>query len=210
MKITVVVPAHNEAPRIGAVLAAINGSPAVGNVIVVADDCTDRTEAIGMSYQGIVVRINARTKGTAMAAGLRYVEGDHVLFVDADLSGLQPAHVTALSTLPPMAGMLVGVRGDVPRPLAYLPSVSGERRLPVNFARALRLAGSGWRTETMINAAVAKARLPHSQIVLRGVSNPTKIGPVKTPKEWTSVALASVAAAPELIRYVATETWFRK
>lgn len=210
MTVDVVVPAHTEAPRIAPVLAAICGSPAVGQLIVVADACSDPTAAIASEY-ATVVPIDAGTKGTAMATGLAYVTTPTVLFCDADLSGLRPEHVTALCLLPPATGMLVGVRGKlpggltVPKPLAAWPSISGERRLPVNFVRGLHLEGKGWDAETVINAAVVEAGLPHRQVILRGVSNPRK-GPAKTVKEWLDVATATVAKSPELVRYVATET----
>lgn len=205
----IVICAHNEAPRIAAVLTAVVRSPAAGNVIVVCDACTDATATVAAQFPVEIVAIDARTKGTAMAVGLGYVATERVVFIDADLSGLRPEHVTALCLVPPLDGMLVGVRGNRPsgkalwRPLAYWPSISGERRLPVAFARGLRLHGRGWEVETQINAAAAS--IPHRQIILRGVSNPEKPG-AGAIKEWFQVAGISLLRAPELLRYVATET----
>ncbi len=142
--------------------------------------------------------------------GLRYVTTERVLFVDADLVGLRPEHVVAMCVISPLDGQLVGVRGQVDgmpinAPIAVWPSISGERRLPTALGRSLRLRGAGWRVETEINAAVARARLPHRQIVLRGVANPIKKGLGKALREWVQVAGVTVLYAPELARYVWTE-----
>lgn len=204
MTVGVVVPAHNEARNLASVLGAITAAAGVDELVVVADACQDATAAIASRY-GHVIQIAAGDKGTAMAAGLAALNTSHVLFCDADLDGLQPGHITALTGLPPLDGQLVGVRGDVPLPIlaANLPSLSGERRLPVDVARRAGLAGAGWEAETRLNALVARLRLPWRQVVLRGVSNPTKAA--RSPMGWAGemidVAAAGLTYGPELIRY---------
>jgi glycosyltransferase involved in cell wall biosynthesis len=204
----VVIPAHNEEERIGRVLAAVMASPTVSNVIVVADACTDHTATIAAAAGALVVPVNVRTKGTGMAAGLAKVQTETVLFIDADLRGLRPEHVTVLATHPPVGGMVVGVRGVVdfwsaPKVFVLWPSISGERRIPADFVRQLHLAGRGWETETAINVAVAKAGLPHAQIILKGVANDRKKGFAGVLGEAVRVAAATAVNAPELARY----TW---
>lgn len=210
MAVDVVVCAHNEAPRIGSVLDAIVKAKTPGNVITVADRCTDATARIAQDY-GLVIPTTAGTKGTAMAVGLGAVETDLVLYIDADLAGLKPQHVDALCTYAPLDGQLVGVRGSLdgfraPRVLSIWPSISGERRLPADFARSLRLAGRGWETETYVDAMVARTGLPHRQIILRGVSNPSKRGLGKALTEVAHVSAATALYAPELARYVWSST----
>lgn len=210
MTTDVVVCAHNEADRIEAVLSAIAQSPSVGQLLVVCDACDDDTPALAARY-GTAITIGEQNKGTAMAVGLRFVATPNVLFMDADLTGLQPGHVTAMCVLPPLDGMLVGVRGNLPSGittpniLAAWPSISGERRLPTAFVRSLHIGGKGWTTETRINAAVATAGLPHRQIVLKGVGNPRKMSPLKVVKEWVEVAGITSYYAPTLARYAWSE-----
>ena len=205
MSVDVVIPAHNEGSRIAAVLEAVRGSSAIARVIVVADACTDSTVEVAYRYASNVVAIDAKDKGTAMANGLTLVTASHVLFLDADLQGLKPAHVDALALLEPLEGQLVGIRGNIPaRALASnLPSLSGERRLPVEVARQAHLYGSGWQAETRLNATVARLGLPWRHIVLEGVTNPTKA--VRAPLAWgwevAQVGWSALAYGPELARY---------
>ena len=209
----VVVPAHNEASRIAPVLAAISGSPYVASLIVVADDCCDDTAAVAGAWATEVVAVDAHDKGTAMAAGLMKVATDTVVFVDADLSGLRPEHVSALVTFDPLDGQLVGVPGlrslDIPttKVVASLPSISGQRRLPTWVARSVPLAGSGWRAETLLNVAVTRLDLPHRQIILKGVANRSKV--VRSPWAWAKevgqVVDTAACYGPELLRYMGTE-----
>lgn len=210
----VVVPAHNEASRIAPVLEAILSSPLTSSCIVVADACSDATADVARSYGAFVLEIGARDKGTAMAAGLRLVGTERVLFCDADLAGLRPGHVTALLGLPPLDGQLVGIRGNTvvgtPLPLApvigSLPSLSGERRLPTEFVRSVKLAGTGWEPETALNVAVVRAGLPHRQIILRGVANRSKA--IRSPLAWLTefVQVTKIMAlyGPDLVRYFVT------
>lgn len=203
----VIVPAHNEGPRIGAVLAAIRGSSAVSQLIVVADDCTDDTVAQATGYADQIVSIGAHDKGSAMAAGLTKVGSPLVAFIDGDIEGLQSEHVTALLTYPPLEGQVVGLRSGYPKIFGALPSVSGERRIPTWLAQEVPLAGAGWKSETLINAAVARAGLPWRHIVLHGVTNLAKGKIIHDPRGWLDelVRVLDVVGtyAPEMIRYMA-------
>ena len=203
--VTVVICAHNEADRIAPVLAAISDAY-VANVIVVVDRSSDRTAEIAAEYADLVVPITSATKGTAMTIGAAHAVGSTVLYIDADITGLQPAQVTYLATAPPAGGMLVGVRGKVngariPSPLAAWPSISGERRVPRDFVRGLHLAGKGWWSETIIDAAVARTKMPHRQVILEGVANTRSKSFTGWLTEAGRVAVATAVYAPTLARY---------
>lgn len=206
MAVDVVVPAHNEAPRIAPVLAAIRGASELGKLIVVADDCDDDTAGIAERYADELIVIPAHDKGSAMAAGLDKVRTDMVAFVDADIEGLTPAHVDALLTLPPHDGQLVGLRSGYPAWSGIFPSVSGERRIPTWLACSVRLRDSGWRAETLINVAVAKAGLPWRHVKFVGVTNLAKGKIVNHPYAWADefarVIDIWIMYSPELITYM--------
>jgi hypothetical protein len=145
-----------------------------------------------------------------MATGLAHVSTPTVLFIDADLSGLRAEHVTYLAVAPPVGGMLVGVRGKVltgriPSLLAMWPSISGERRMPTEFARSVHLNGVGWKAETLINVAAVRQHLPHSQVVMLGVANDAKKSAGKGMSEAVRVSAVTLTYAPELARYVWSE-----
>ena len=204
--IDIVIPAHNEEITVGAIVAACLRA-ACGSVIVVADACTDHT-ARAASAADQVVEIPAHDKGSAMAEGLRWVNADHVLFIDADLQGLTADHVRFLAYAPPMDGQAVGLTESMINRWSKLglPPITGERRLPTRFARSIPLAGAGYKAELMIDAAVADAGLPHLAYVLHGVTNPSR----KTTEPWgwasmfAKLGLYSLERLPSLTRYSLT------
>lgn len=191
----VVIPAHNEAATIGAVLVAV-ATANVGRLIVVADACTDNTAEIAADY-GEVVISEAADKGSAMAAGLARVDDAHTLFLDADLVGLRPEHVAGLATLEPLGGMLVGLTESAPA--TPLPPISGERRLPSEFLRRLELRGNGYRVELLIDAAVGNAGLAWRHLILRGVTEPRR--PFRHPSLWPDLLATAAVNGPGLARY---------
>lgn len=97
MKISAIIPAYNEAERIGAVLEPLLAAPSVAEIIVVDDGSTDSTGDVARHYRVKVVRLmENQGKGAAMAAGAREASGDTLLFLDADLTGLTAQHVEDL------------------------------------------------------------------------------------------------------------------
>lgn len=102
MKVSVVIPAYNEAGRIGETLEILishfrqTGEP--WEIIVVDDGSTDGTArvvkeaaaALGPGAEGSrllrVITIAHRGKGAAVAAGVAAAAGDWILMSDADLS----------------------------------------------------------------------------------------------------------------------------
>ncbi|AIF69537.1 dolichol-phosphate mannose synthase [Palaeococcus pacificus DY20341] len=82
-KISVIIPAYNEAKRIGGVLSRIPDF--VDEVIVVDDGSGDETSEVARSFGVKVIRLNENQgKGAAMSAGIEEVSGDIVVFMDAD------------------------------------------------------------------------------------------------------------------------------
>lgn len=208
MSVTVVIPAHNEADRVGPIVAAAVAA-AVGPVVVYADSCTDNTAAVAAGEGAEVVEVGLRTKGAVMALAADQADTTTVLYLDADTLGLQADQVRYLAYAPPAGGMLVGVRGTVndgrlPSVLAAWPSISGERRAPTDFIRGLHLHGSGWEAETMMIAGTVRQGLPHRQVILAGVSNTRPKGFTTWASEAVRVAGTTIAYAPELARYAWT------
>jgi glycosyltransferase involved in cell wall biosynthesis len=206
MPVDLIVPAHNEAPRIAPVLEAISRSPAVGSIIVVCDACTDGTEEVASQFATHLITTPAHDKGTAMATGLAAVTTPLVAFMDADLRGVTPEAVTLLLSHPPLKGQLVGLRSGYPQAFGALPSLSGERRVPTELARSVPLIGSGWKAEMLINVAVARAGLPWGHVVLPGVDNLAKFKVAEHPLAWlweqAQLASAMITYLPELLLYI--------
>ncbi len=90
-KLSVLIPAHNEATCIGATLCAVNNELKIDEkVIVIADNCTDNTAAIARQYNATVLERTdslRRGKGYALDFGFQYMKANPpevVIVIDAD------------------------------------------------------------------------------------------------------------------------------
>ena len=85
--IAVIIPAYNEADRVGDTVRAAGAIPGVTQVIVVDDGSTDGTaEAARGAWAHRIVRLDRnRGKGSALNAGWRESIEGVLLFLDADL-----------------------------------------------------------------------------------------------------------------------------
>lgn len=104
-RIAVLMPAHNEAVGIAAVLAALKPQLREGDrLVVVADNCTDETAAIARQQGAIVIERHdpeRRGKGYALDFGIRYLETappDVVVMMDADCIA-QPGTIQHIAQL---------------------------------------------------------------------------------------------------------------
>jgi glycosyltransferase involved in cell wall biosynthesis len=100
MRISCIICAFNEAPRISAVLAVASAHPLLHEVIVVDDGSTDETAEIVKRYPTVKLisyPIN-QGKSFAMATGVAAASSDLLMLLDADLSGLAGDQITALAT----------------------------------------------------------------------------------------------------------------
>lgn len=137
MKTAAIIPAYNEAARIGRVLAVVTGISELAEVIVVDDGSADGTaDAAGRFAGARVLRLEQNQgKGGAMLAGFQATDAPVVLFLDADLVGLQAEHVRRI--IAPVradeADMAIGVfrggRASTDWAQILVPYISGQRAL---------------------------------------------------------------------------------
>jgi cellulose synthase/poly-beta-1,6-N-acetylglucosamine synthase-like glycosyltransferase len=88
---SVILPVHDEAARIAArldeLLRLIGASARPGEVIVVADGCTDATAALARAHGGPLVRVielpENEGKARALSRGSEAAQGDILVFADA-------------------------------------------------------------------------------------------------------------------------------
>jgi polyisoprenyl-phosphate glycosyltransferase len=103
MSFSILIPAYNEAERIGRVLAVALQTPGAGEIIVVDDGSTDETSAVVRVWQQGSPRLHLLTlvqnqgKAGAVVAGANQSQHDVIVLLDADLVGLQPAQIQALA-----------------------------------------------------------------------------------------------------------------
>jgi glycosyltransferase involved in cell wall biosynthesis len=144
MRVSAIIPAYNEAPRIGAVLEPVSKCDWVDEILVVNDGSEDETSVVAAAYPKVQVldlAINVG-KGGAIAAGLDLAKHEVLLLLDADLVGLEVRHVQAL--LQPMtrgADMTLGLfkKGKLwsDAAQAITPAISGQRALKREILEAV-------------------------------------------------------------------------
>lgn len=87
-RLSIVVPAFNEEPAIGATLAALAAEPRLrgAQVVVIDDGSMDRTAEIVRSYPGVTLLRHERNQGygAGIKTGIRAAESDVVAWYDAD------------------------------------------------------------------------------------------------------------------------------
>ncbi len=95
--VVAIVPAYNEAERLGLTLRSLSIWLEPKKILVVDDGSTDATSDIARSHGARLVRLESnRGKAHAVAAGVAETSEPYLLFVDADLAGSAWATVRLL------------------------------------------------------------------------------------------------------------------
>lgn len=190
-ELAVIIPAKNEAGRIGRVIKAVLEAKLPTEVIVVSDGSTDSTAEVARTFLGVKVielAIN-QGKASAMNAGVKATSARLVLFIDADLDGLRGTHLDQLA-LPLLTGeceMSVAIfRGGgkwSDAAMQVSPALSGQRAMRRELFEAVpNIERLGMGIEVALNQTAKRRRARVVRIIFRGVSNShkeTKLGWMK-------------------------------
>ena len=97
-RVSCVISAYNEEARIGEVLKVLSAHPDVDEIIVVDDGSTDRTANIVARFPAVrLIRFATNIgKSQALVEGIKASQHDLLLFIDADLVGMNAENVRAL------------------------------------------------------------------------------------------------------------------
>lgn len=157
--VTAIVPAYNEAKRIGAVLDAIKDYQGFREVIVVDDGSTDNTAAVAKQHGVRVIRQTPNQgKAQAMERGVREAQTDIVFFCDADMRGF--THAMLEDIIAPVrtgeVDMSVAVHNRrlywLSFILIFIPVLGGQRALRTELWEKLpAFYKKGFRVETGLN-----------------------------------------------------------
>ena len=142
-RVSCIVPAYNEGPRIGGVLQATADHPLIAEVLVVDDHSTDDTRDVVKTFDHVrLIALPHNTgKSSAVATGIAESAFDTILLLDADLTGLTRDLITDLlePVLKNEADISISLRGNAPLPwrIIGLDYISGERVFSKRFVEPL-------------------------------------------------------------------------
>jgi glycosyltransferase involved in cell wall biosynthesis len=145
-KISLIIPAHNEADNISAVLSVVTKVKELDEILVIADACEDNTAEIAKKFGvKVMIRKTSQGKGSAMTEGVKAVKGDIIMFADADLENLTTGHIKQVikPVVEDGAVMSIGLRDRVFGLGALIPKINpmyaigGERAMTKDFFNKL-------------------------------------------------------------------------
>lgn len=182
--VAAVVPAHNEAPRILAVLEPLAACEVVDEIIVVDDSSEDDTSLVAASIECVRVLSTPRNlgKGGALATGIEATQADIVCTIDADLVGLTGTHIHDLleplwrdSEVAMTVGRFVGGRKRTDWAQSLVKSISGQRAMHRSFVDSLPdFAGSRFGVETLITKHAEATGAKVVVVTMEGVTQVMK------------------------------------
>ncbi len=176
-----VIPAHNEEPTVGEVVAVCRKAESVDDVIVVDNASTDGTAGAARAAGARVVHCGTPGKGQAMRAGVEATDAEVILFFDADLLRLRTDHVDRL--VRPVkhgsAAMTLGLfdRGPELNPLFInaLPRLTGQRAVRRDLFESLDPEDiKGYKVEAALNARADELDAEIAGFICEGLWHRTK------------------------------------
>ena len=183
MFVTAIIPAYNEESRIADVLKVLSSIERINQVLVVDDGSEDHTAEVAEGYFATVIRMPENGgKASAMCAGVLRATNDIIMFLDADLIGLQAKHVRELldPVLLGKAEMSVGIfsSGRTTTDMAQFvsPQLSGQRVLKKEqFLRVAQgMEDAGYGIESIITKYSKKEDWEVAIVEFEGVSHVMK------------------------------------
>jgi glycosyltransferase involved in cell wall biosynthesis len=202
----VLIPAHDEARRVGAVVVAA-AAAGCGPVLVVDDGSSDGTADAATAAGADVLTLPRNVgKGGALAAGAARLDSEVVVLLDADLTGLTPAHVRALAEpvlrgeAAMTRGVFRGARWATTTAQRLAPQLGGQRALRRADLLALPgLAESRFGVEVLLSDAAHRQGWAWRDVPLHGVGQRMK----EEKRGWW----AGVRARAAMYRDIARSWW---
>ncbi len=182
-KVSCIIPAYNEGPRIENVLRAVYKHPLIDEIIVVDDHSKDNTAEVVRKFDGVRLIVHEVNKGKSQAvvAGIRASSGDYLFFLDADLVGIDEQAIFDLISpvLKGDADISISLRINAPRwsRLIGIDYISGERVFPKKLLAGhldeiLKLPRFG--LESFMNKLIIKNKYRIKIVFWKNVRSPYK------------------------------------
>jgi glycosyltransferase involved in cell wall biosynthesis len=184
LTVAAVVPAFNEAGGIEKVLAVLQQVDCLSEIIIVDDGSDDNTQEIvhhtvlSNPRMRIIHHETNKGKGYALFTGWRATDAECLLFIDADLINLTPAHVQDLinpvreNQAQMTYGLFRGGHWDTDFSHFIAPWLTGQRCLRRELLGDVpEEAAQGYGFETALTLAAQKHKWVSRGIHMQGVSH---------------------------------------
>lgn len=205
--ISIVIPAFNEAVTVGTVARlALSVGPA--EVIVVDNNSSDQTTAVAKDAGAKVINCKTQGKAETIIAGVNATlpNTSIILFLDADLLGLQTDHLRALAipfftAKQPEDIMTLGTFDRGPNTNRWywhsLPILTGQRALLKSQFNKIVTSQTlhGWEIEATLNAYFRDHKLPMMPMILDGLFHRPKDEKLTKPVlgQWERIKMLLIA-----------------
>ena len=192
MKISCIITAYNEAPRIKRVLKVVTQFDKFDEIICVDDGSDDKTAEIIKSFTQVrlIEHLENQGKAAAVISGFEASKGDIICLLDADLENLTPKNLQQLVEPVLKTGCLS--LACLEYPLYYFPIVlskveiwTGQRAFPRQLLTELvSKRNISYALESHINEAAINLNLPIFSIYWPGVTNTHKTQKIGLLNGW--------------------------
>lgn len=191
-KISVVIAAYNEEPRIAQVLKVVEHHPLIDEVIVVNDGSIDNTSDIVRKFDVKLIE-NGKNLGKTLSVkkGIEASKNSLIMMLDADLRGLDSFAIEEL-TKPVINGQVdwtLSVRSNsLPiMKLVKMDWVSGERVIPKKLLADPLIWSRpdiGYGLEALMNKSLISSRSTFISVYLPNVTIANKADKIGFIKGW--------------------------
>jgi len=186
MKISAIIPAFNEEKTIAGLVSVLKQSALFDEVIVVSDGSIDHTVSLARRAGAKVVVLPENLgKGEALSVGVTATQSPLLLFIDADLSGVNKNHLLQLLTplLNNEADMVIGIqpKWEEMYDLNHdIPVLSGQRALRREiFEQVPEKLRKGYQIEEAMNYYCKMNNQTVKLVTLEGVVHLQKLNKMK-------------------------------
>ena len=191
-KISVVIAAYNEEPRISKVLMIVEHHPLIDEIIVVNDGSVDKTSDIVRKFDvTLIENENNLGKTLSVKKGIEAAKNDLIMLLDADLIGLDQRAIEILAK-PVLDGVVdwtLSLRGNSLgiMKLAKMDWVSGERVIPRNLLIQPLIWSRpdiGYGLEALMNKSLLASKRTFCSVYLPNVTIANKADKIGFIKGW--------------------------
>jgi len=192
-KISVVIAAYNEAPRIANVLKTVSNHPLADEIIVVNDGSTDNTSDIVKKFDVKLIENTTNVgKTLSVQKGINVSKNNIIMLLDADLIGIDSESIYKLAepVLNRQVDWTLSLRDNSFKIMKLLKMdwLSGERVIPktlLNDPLIWSRPDVGYGLETLMNKSLLSKNKTFRAVRLRNVSDTNKAKKIGFFKGWS-------------------------